>query len=65
MFQFAGIERIDVDTVSPARRMPNTATGHCSRFGIITATRSPFQAELVLQIRGKITRQLVQLTVGG
>ena len=28
-------------TVMPARRMPNSATGYCSRFGDMIATRSP------------------------
>jgi len=29
-------------TTSPARSTPNSATGDCSVFGSITATRSPF-----------------------
>ena len=28
-------------TVMPARRMPKIATGYCSRFGDMMATRSP------------------------
>ena len=28
-------------TVMPARRMPNSATGYCRRFGAMMATRSP------------------------
>ena len=34
------IEGLTLTTVMPARSMPNTAMGYCSRFGIITATRS-------------------------
>ena len=29
-------------TTMPARRMPSSATGYCSRFGAMTATRSPW-----------------------
>jgi hypothetical protein len=32
---------LTLTTTRPARRVPNSATGYCSRFGIISATRSP------------------------
>jgi hypothetical protein len=32
---------LTLTTVIPARRMPNSATGYCSRFGDMIATRSP------------------------
>ncbi len=32
---------LTLTTVMPARRMPNSATGYCSRFGDMIATRSP------------------------
>ncbi|MNR27157.1 hypothetical protein D3C85_1444160 [compost metagenome] len=32
---------LTLTTVQPARRMPNTATGYCSRLGIMMATRVP------------------------
>lgn len=31
-------------TVIPARSVPNSATGYCSRFGIMIATRSPLRS---------------------
>jgi hypothetical protein len=36
------IERIDVDHRQPARSTPIIATGYCSTFGIMIATRAPF-----------------------
>ncbi len=32
---------LTLTTVMPARRIPNNATGYCSRFGDMMATRSP------------------------
>ena len=32
---------LTLTTVRPARRMPNSTTGYCSRFGAMIATRSP------------------------
>ena len=42
---------LTLTTIMPARRMPNSATGYCSRFGDMIATRSP------LAIPGKPCRK--------
>ena len=51
-------------TVMPARRMPAIATGYCSTFGIMMATRAPRLQPLALQPGGEGARGLVELGIG-
>ena len=51
-------------TVQPARRMAAIATGYCSTFGIMMATRAPRSQALALQPGGEGARRLVELAIG-